>query len=119
MQQDAWHQIAPVLVSIFVLIAVAAIRNYSRTLAAITATTPVTIPLALWIVYTGAKGDRATVSQFASGLPLGITGTAAFTIAVWLAARAGWKLGPIIAVGYLVWGITIGLMLVLRRWLGL
>ena len=64
MNQDTWRQIGPVLLSVL------------------------TIPLSLWIIYTGAKGDRATVSQFASALPLGIVGTVAFTAAVRLAVRA-------------------------------
>ena len=70
------------------------------------------------VIYTGAKGDRATVSQFAGALPLGIVGTVAFTAAVWLTARAGWQLGSIIVTGYLAWGVAIGLVLALRRWLG-
>lgn len=114
MNQDTWRQVGPVLLSVLTIIAVAVIRNYSKTLAA----TPVTIPLSLWIIYTGAKGDRTTVSQFAGALPLGIVGTVAFTAAVWLTARAGWQLGSIIVTGYLAWGVAIGLVLALRRWLG-
>ena len=47
----ALRQILPVIVSILIIIAVAILRNYSKTLAAIFATMPINIPLSLWIIY--------------------------------------------------------------------
>ena len=38
--------------------------------------------------------------------------------AVWLAARAGMKLVPMLLVGYGVWGIILALVVTLRRSLG-
>ncbi len=58
---EMWQQVVPVVASILTIIVIAVVRVYSKTLAAITATMPVTIPLALWIVYSGSSGDRTTV----------------------------------------------------------
>ncbi len=63
-------------------------RLHSKTLAAITATMPVTIPLALWIVYSGSSGDRATVVQFVEALFVTMVANLFFVLATWLAARS-------------------------------
>jgi TRAP-type uncharacterized transport system fused permease subunit len=88
MNHDTLRQVMPVVVSIVVIIAVAMVRSYSKTLAAITATMPVNIPLAMWIVYSGENGDHDTVAQFAGSLFAGLGATILFTV-VLLAARAG------------------------------
>jgi len=103
-----WRQIAPVLISILIIILVAVVRAYSRTLAAITATVPLTVPLALWIVYVAEGGDQATVVSFTASLFIGVVATAICVLAMWVAARAGWGLVPIIIAGYLAWGVAWG-----------
>ena len=115
MNQDTLRQVGPVILSILVIIAVAVVRNYSRTLAAVTATMPVSIPLSLWIIYSGYDGDRQQVQQYTDALPMGLLSTLAFTVAVWLTARAGWKLWPMIGAGYGAWGVSLGIMLLIRR----
>jgi TctA family transporter len=115
MDQATWRQVGPVLLSILIIIVVAIVRSYSRTLAAITATMPVVVPLSLWIVWSSSRGDRATVQQYTGVLLSGIGGTVAFIVTLWLAARAGWRLGPMLGVGYLVWAVVVaGLMLAWR-----
>jgi hypothetical protein len=84
-----------------------------------TAAMPLTMPLALWIVYSSSGGDKTVVSQFSQNLFLSLLPTVAFVIVIWLAARAGLKLVPILACGYSVWAIGSGLMLLIRRWFGL
>jgi len=59
------------------------------------------------------------VSSFTQNLFLSLLPTVAFVIAIWLAARAGIKLVPILGIGYIVWALGSGLMLLVRRWLGL
>ena len=118
MSQDVWRQVGPVLFSIVVIIAVAVIRAYSRTLAGITATMPIIIPLSLWIVWSSTGGDRATVRQFTGVLLSGMVGTVGFIVTLWLTARAGWRLAPMLGVSYLVWAAIVGLMLALRRLMG-
>lgn len=104
MNHDTLRQVMPVVLSILVIIAVAVVRSYSKTLAAVTATMPVNIPLAMWIVYSGEQGEHKAVSQFAGSLLIGLGATSLFTAVLWLAARAGLGFVPMLAVSYLAWG---------------
>lgn len=112
------QDVVPVVVSIAVIILVAVLEKQSKLVAAITATMPLTAPLALWIVYSSVGGERKAVTEFSFGLLLGIIPTVAFLAAVWLASRAGLKLGPMILVGYGVWGIGLTIIVVVRKVLG-
>jgi hypothetical protein len=102
-----WHEILPVVISITVIILVAVVEKQSKMIAAITATMPLTIPLALWIVYSSVGGEQQAVSQFTTGLLLGVIPTVGFIVAVWIASRAGLKLIPLLLVGYAVWGLGV------------
>ena len=114
-----FNEILPVGISITVLILVALIQRQSKVVAAVTATMPVTIPLALWIVYSSTKGERQSIELFAGGLVSGIIPTVAFVLAIWLGTRSGLKLFPTILVGYLTWGLTLAITFVVRRWIGI
>ena len=114
-----FNEILPVGVSITVLILVALIQRQSKVVAAVTATMPVTIPLALWIVYSSTKGERKSIGLFAGGLVSGIIPTVAFVLSIWLSTRSGLKLVPTILVGYLTWGLTLAVMFIVRRWMGI
>jgi hypothetical protein len=105
------QQVGPVIVSILVIIVVAILRSYSRTLAAITSTMPVVIPLSIWITYAGTGSDRGGMVQFMETLFLSMIGTVLFVVAGWLMARAGFGVAPMIAVGYIVWGLTLVVLL--------
>lgn len=109
----AWGRVLPVLVSICIIIAIAILREYSKTLAAIAATMPINLPLGLWLVY-GAS-NREEVEYFTRSLFLNMLPTMLFVIITWQAARAGWKLLPMIAAGYAGWGIALGLLMLIRR----
>jgi len=113
-----WHEIVPVAISVIVIILVAIIEKQSKLIAAVTATMPLAMPLALWIVYSSNQGDQIAMEKFTSGLMVGIIPTFGFAIAVWLAARVGLRLVPILLVGYAVWGVTLITILGLRRFLG-
>jgi hypothetical protein len=112
------QNVLPVLISIVVIILVAVLERHSKLVAAITATMPLSAPLALWIVYASAGGDRATMAQFSRGLLIGLIPTIGFMVAVWLTARAGLKLAPMMLVGYGVWGVVLVVVVVMRRSLG-
>lgn len=114
-----WQDILPVLLSILVIIAVAILQKQSKLAAALTATMPLTVPLALWIVYSSSDGDREAMTQFSLGLVLGIIPTIGFLVAAWLASRAGFRLGPTILLGYGVWAVGAAAIITLRRSLGL
>lgn len=112
---ETWQQVLPVLISILIIVVVAVLRAYSETLAAITASMPVTIPLALWIIYSGSGGDQTAVVQFVEALLSTLVANVFFIVVIWLAARAGWRLVPSLAVGYLIWGVALGLIMGARH----
>ena len=80
---------------------------------------PLATPLALWIVYSSNAGDKAVMSKFSLSLLLGVLPMLAFLITVWLAARAGMKLVPMIVTGYGVWATGAVLLYFLRNTLGI
>lgn len=114
----AWGRVLPVLVSIGIIILIAILREYSKTLAAITATMPVNIPLALWIMSSAEEGDRVVMESFTGSLVVGIGPTVLFLIVVWLAARAGWTIVPMLIAGYAAWGLALGAILLIRHFAG-
>lgn len=113
------QDILPVILSIVVIILVAVLEKQSKLFAALTATMPLAAPLALWIVYSSNAGDKTAVSQFSFSLLLGLLPTLAFLITVWLAARAGVKLVPMVLMGYGVWAIGAIILYLLRNTLGI
>ena len=113
------QEVLPVIVSIGVIIAIAVVEKQSKTIAAITAVMPATAPLALWIVYSSSGGEQAAMSEFTSGLILGLIPTFGFAITAWLAARAGMKLGSILLSGYSIWAIGTGLVYIMRSFVGI
>jgi len=113
------QDVVPVVLSIVVIVLVAVLEKQSKLFAALTATMPLATPLALWIVYSANAGNKEVVSQFSLSLLLGLFPTLAFLITVWLAARAGMKLGPMIVTGYSVWGIGALILYLLRNTLGI
>jgi MFS family permease len=109
------QDILPVVISVIVIILIAVIEKQNKTIAAITAVMPLTAPLALWIVYSSSGGEQAAMSEFTLGLVLGLLPTLGFAIAAWLAVRIGWKLVPVLLVGYGTWGIGTLLIALLRN----
>lgn len=112
------QDILPVLLSIVVIILVAVLEKQSKLAAAITATMPIGASLALWIVYSANEGDQAVMEQFSLGLLVGIVPTIGFIIAAWLSSRAGLTLVSMFLVSFMVWGVGLGLVLVLRKFIG-
>ena len=109
------QEVLPVVLSIIVIVLVAVIEKQSKFFAAITATMPLAAPLALWIVYSSAGGEKEAVTSFTLSMFLGFLPTVAFIIAVWLAARAGMKLVPMILTGYGVWAMGAAILYFLRN----
>jgi hypothetical protein len=113
------QEILPVIVSIGVIILVAVLQRYSKTVAAVTATMPVNIPLSIWIIYASSGGDHSTMTNYADGLVAGIIPTVAFVVAVWFAARLGFHLASTILFGYATWTVVLLAVIGLKRLLGL
>ena len=110
-----WQDVLPVVISIAVIIFVAVIQKQSRLVAAVTTTMPLTAPLALWIIYSSANGDRAAMADFSRGMLFGVVPTLGFLVVVWLAARAGYKLMPILGLGYGAWAISLIVLIGFKR----
>ena len=108
-----WQRVLPVLVSMGVILLVAVLRQHSRTLAAITATMPINIPLALWIVYSG-DSDSTNRITFIEGLFVGLIPTLVFLAVAYWGARSGWNVFPMIIAGYVGWGLSLGLLLLVQ-----
>lgn len=112
-----WAKIIPIVASIGVIIFVAFVSEYSKTIAAVTATMPLTIPLSFWVVYAAEDGNIEATTEFAVGLIFGVIPTLIFALALWQAVRSGQKFIPILVIGYLAWGVSLLALLGLRRWL--
>jgi hypothetical protein len=115
----SWQEISRILIAFGVIVAVTLLQKQSKLIAAITATMPINVPLAIWIVYSSTSGDRASVLEFTQSLALGMFPTLGFVLAAWLAFRADMKLGPTLLAGYAIWGGGVLIVTVLQKRLGL
>jgi hypothetical protein len=104
----------PVAASIIVILLVAYLREQSRTLAAILATMPINIPLALWVVFGAGEPRQEDVAAFVRALLPGIIATTLWIAIVAALLHYGVRLLPAIGVGYAVWAVLIALFV----WLG-
>jgi len=95
------------------------LQKQSKLLAAIIATLPMAITLSLWIVYAASGGERENVTQFSISLLMSIFPAVTFVFAAWMAARKGLGIGPILLIGYAVWGLDSAFLFALRTALGL
>ena len=111
----AGSQVLPVAISILIIILIAILRSYSNTVAAITATMPLTVPLAFWIIYAAEGGDQLATTRFVESMFIGVLATLISVVAMWLAARAGWSLMPIIAATYSAWALLLGIFFIVRQ----
>lgn len=113
------QDVLPVVLSIVVIILVAVLEKQNKFAAAITATMPIGATLAIWIVYSANSGDQQTMKDFSVGLLMGIIPSLGFLFAAFFSFRAGLKLLPMLLVGYSVWGVLLGIIILTRRSLGL
>jgi len=109
-----WSKIIPVLVSIGILIAVAILRQYSRTLAAVAAAMPINIPLAMWVISAGDDNKHTQLAEFNEAMVINIVPTLIFIVIAWLMTRSGQSLLPTLVVSYAVWAVSMLVVFVLR-----
>ncbi|MBM2848598.1 MAG: hypothetical protein HW418_1540 [Anaerolineales bacterium] len=105
----------PVLTSIAVILLVAVLRERSRAVAAVLATMPINIPLALWVVSSGSGGDARVTAEFVRSLIVSLIPSLIWLGVVFFAVRSGWGLLPAIGAGYGVWAVLIAGLF----WLGI
>lgn len=61
-----------------------------------------------------ADSRPESMAEFTHGMLIGIFPTIGFIAAAWLCFKAGMDLLPAIVIGYLVWGVGLGLTLLVR-----
>jgi len=110
------QQAAPILVAMLVILIIGVVQASSKTVAAITATMPTTIPLTLWIMRAGGA-ERADLQDVAGQMFVGVGATLIFTAALWLASRAGLGLPGMLLVGYAAWAVVLGAGALIRAYL--
>ena len=93
----------PVITSILIILLVAFLRDRSKTLAAILATMPINIPLALWVVFGTGNYEQRDVEVFVRALLPGIIATTIWIAVVFGALHFGVRLVPAVGIGYAVW----------------
>lgn len=108
-----------IAVSIIIIIAVAILQKQSKTIAAIVSTTPIRATLAIWVVYTAVEGSKTEMIKFNESVALSLIPTFFFAVAAWLAARAGFKLGTQLLIGYSTWTIGSLILYSFRKALGI
>lgn len=113
-----WEKLAPVIVSILIIIAVALLRERSPAFSAIAATMPINIPLGMFIVYTSAIDRTGAMENFTQNVFINMWPTMVFALVVLIVARWGWGLVPSIVAGYVGWGIAFLILSYFRGGLG-
>ncbi|NJM42673.1 MAG: hypothetical protein HC853_19010 [Anaerolineae bacterium] len=102
------QKLLPVIASIAIIIAVAILRERSRTLAVIFATMPINMPLALWLLSDTTNGDPAVLSGYVRSLMVGLVPGFIWLLIVFLTLRWGWSLLAALLGAYAVWAVLIG-----------
>jgi len=98
------QKILPVVTSILIILIVAALRERSRTAAAMFASMPINIPLALWVVFgSGGPVDPTAEALFLRNIGVGLLTTLVWVGVVFVALHAGMALLPAILIAYVVW----------------
>jgi hypothetical protein len=105
------QKILPVITSIVIILLVAVLRERSKTLAAIVATMPINIPLALWVVFGGENYTQDAALNFVRSIAIGLIPTFVWGLIVYVALRNGLTLLPAIGLGYAGWAVLTFTML--------
>lgn len=113
-----WEKLAPVIVSILIIIAVALLREKSPAFSAIAATMPINIPLGMFIVYASSGDKVETMQNFTHNVFINMWPTMVFALVVLIVSRWGWGLVPSIVAGYIGWGVSFLILSYFRGGLG-
>jgi uncharacterized membrane protein (GlpM family) len=103
----SFQKLFPVVASIAIIIVVAILRERSRAVAAVIATMPINVPLALWVVSSSAGTDARQMADFVRAMLISLIPSLIWLGVVFLAVRAGWNLWVAIGAGYGVWAVLI------------
>ena len=75
------ERVVPVVLSVVIIVLVAVVQERSRALAALLATMPLTAPLAMWIVFSAARGDHDQTAEFTGSMVIGSVASLVFVLA--------------------------------------
>ena len=109
-----WARVAPVLVSIGIIILIAIVRQYSKSFAAIAATMPINLPLGMWIVYSGSDNSQAALEEFTQAALVNLLPSVIFMLVAWQLSKAGHGLVTTIILGYVAWAVSLGIVFLIR-----
>lgn len=109
-----WARVAPVLISIAIIILIAVVRQYSKTLAAIAATMPINLPLGMWIVYAGSEDPKVDLAQFTEAAFVNLFPLLVFMLVAWQLTKAGHSVITAIVIGYMGWAVSLGVVFLIR-----
>lgn len=113
-----WAKVLPVIASIFIIIAIAILRELSPRFAAIVAVMPINVPLGMWILVAGREDAQQALTEFTEALFINIIPSLFFMVVAWQMSRAGYGLVPTIAAGYAVWAIGLLIIFALQAQFG-
>lgn len=99
--------VIPVVSSILIILAIAFLRERSKTLAAILATMPINIPLGLWVLFGTGEADPSVVALFLRALLPGLLASLVWVGVVFALVQTGMSLWLSIPLGYVAWGVLV------------
>jgi len=108
--------IARMLVAYAIITVVVLVSERSRTAAGILSTAPINVPIILWLLWSGNRGDTAALANVSRSMLVGIVATVVFIAVCWLGFSRRWPLPATLLAGYAAWAITAAAP-VLGRWL--
>lgn len=97
------ERVVPVVLSVLVILLVAAVQERSRHLAAIIAAMPLTAPLAMWIVFSASHGDQRQTAAFVGSMVVGFAASLVFVLACWIGFRQAWGFPVTLGVASALW----------------
>ena len=109
------EKLIPVVVSVVIIVLVAVVQERSRELAAIAAVMPLTIPLAVWIVFSARGGDHHQTAEFVGSMFAAYVPTLVFVAALWYGFRHVWPFPLVIVLAFAVWAALVALPFLVRR----
>jgi hypothetical protein len=98
-----WGRVSQILISLAVLVFVSFIAQKNRTLAGLASALPLTVPLAIWIVFRTTGGDYRQTAEFMGSQLRAVMGVVSFVIICYVTISHRWPLPLAIASGYAGW----------------
>jgi hypothetical protein len=109
------EKVLPVVASVIIIVLVAIVQARSRELAAVLAVMPLTVPLAVWIVFSASGRDYQQTAHFVRSMIAGYLASVAFVVACWYGLRQQWPLPAVMVFAFGLWATLAALPYLIRR----